>query len=148
MHKCLWLVVCGATVLGAQDAPRAATLKVPSRAPVVADAAMEGDVAAVRAAIAKGADVNVAQGDGMTALHWAAEHADSAMTATLLRAKANVSATTRIAEYTPLHIAARAGAASIARSLLAAGADARALTSSRATALHFAGASGDASIVN
>ena len=39
----------------------------------VADAAMQGDVAAVRASLQQGADVNAAQGDGMTALHWAAE---------------------------------------------------------------------------
>ncbi len=38
----------------------------------VADSAMKGDVAGVRALLARGADVNAAQGDGMTALHWAA----------------------------------------------------------------------------
>jgi ankyrin repeat protein len=43
----------------------------------VADAAMKGDLAAVRALVAKGANVNAPQGDGMTALHWAAERADS-----------------------------------------------------------------------
>ena len=44
----------------------------------VADAAMRGDVEAVRTLIKSGADVNAAQGDGMTALHWAAMdgHAD------------------------------------------------------------------------
>jgi ankyrin repeat protein len=39
----------------------------------VADAAMRGDVEAVRALVKQGADVNASQGDGMTALHWAAE---------------------------------------------------------------------------
>ncbi|MEX2152651.1 MAG: ankyrin repeat domain-containing protein, partial [Gemmatimonadaceae bacterium] len=39
----------------------------------VADAAMKGDIAAVRALIARGANVNAPHGDGMTALHWAAE---------------------------------------------------------------------------
>ena len=42
----------------------------------VADAAMAGDAGTVRALIAGGADVNAAQGDGMTALHWAAFHDD------------------------------------------------------------------------
>ena len=42
-----------------------------SRAPV-ADAAQRGDLAAVRTLLRDGADVNAAQGDGMTALHWSA----------------------------------------------------------------------------
>ena len=75
----------------------------------VADAAMRDDITAVRALIAHGAKVNAAQGDGMTALHWAAEHGDSAMTMVLLRAHANVKAVTRIGAYTPLHIASKAG---------------------------------------
>src|SRR5687768_4067523 len=39
----------------------------------VADAAMRGDRAAVRAALARKADVNAPQADGTTALHWAVE---------------------------------------------------------------------------
>ena len=45
----------------------------------VANAAMQDDTTAVRKLLASGADVNVAQGDGMTALHWAAERGDLAM---------------------------------------------------------------------
>jgi ankyrin repeat protein len=86
----------------------------------IADAAMRGDVATVRALIARRADVNAPQGDGMTALHWAADHGDSAMAAELLRAKANVTSRTRIGAYTPLHIAARTGSAAVVRALLAA----------------------------
>src|SRR5262245_25450178 len=74
----------------------------PARTPAVADAAQRNAAAAVKKLIAQGADVNVPEGDGMTALHWAAEHGDSAMTAALLRAHANVKATTRIGDYTPL----------------------------------------------
>ena len=40
----------------------------------VADAAMRLDAGAVRALLADGADVDAAQGDGMTGLHWAARH--------------------------------------------------------------------------
>ena len=43
----------------------------------VADAAMRGDTAQVRALIKQGADVNASQGDGMTALHWAASRGDA-----------------------------------------------------------------------
>ena len=55
----------------------------------VADAAMHQDAAAVRALLRQGADVNGAQGDGMTALHWAAERGDQELTALLLSAGAN-----------------------------------------------------------
>ena len=114
----------------------------------IADAAMKGDLATVRTLIARGANVNDAQGDGMTALHWAAERGDSAMTVVLIRAKANVGATTRIGDYTPLHIAAKVGKAAIVRALLTAGSDAKARTVSGTTALHFAAAAGDTTSIN
>ena len=75
----------------------------------IADAAMRGDLATVKSLVSAGKDVNAAQGDGMTALHWAAERGDVAMVDVLLKAKASVSATTRSAGYTPLHIAAKGG---------------------------------------
>ena len=110
----------------------------------IADAAMKGDIAAVRALIKQKADVNGAQGDGMTALHWAAERGDSAIAALLIGAKANVVARTRIADYTPLHIAGKTGAAAVVRLLVAAGSDVKAVNNSGATALHFAAAAGSA----
>src|SRR6185436_18765670 len=76
------------------------------------------------------ADVNAPQGDGMTALHWAADHGDSAMAAELLRAKANVASRTRIGAYTALHIAAAAGNPDVVKALLSKGADPNARESS------------------
>ena len=113
----------------------------------IADAAMRGDVATVRSLIARRADVNAAQGDGMTALHWAADRGDSALTAELLRAKADVKPRTRIGAYTPLHIAARTGNRAVVRALLAAGGDVKATTTSGATPLHLAAASGNPDVV-
>ncbi|MFN8572150.1 MAG: ankyrin repeat domain-containing protein [Gemmatimonadaceae bacterium] len=124
----------------------AANVVRPTASPV-ADAAMRGDVASLRSLIAKRADVNAAQGDGMTALHWAADRGDSAMTSELLRAKANVQARTRIGSYTPLHIASRTGNPAVVRALLAAHSDVKATTASGATALHFAAAAGNAEVV-
>jgi ankyrin repeat protein len=109
---------------------------------------MDGNKELLRSLIKQAADVNSSQGDGMTALHWAAEHGDSAMTAVLLEAKANVRAVTRIGDYTPLHIAAKTGNAAVVEALLEAGSDAKALTGTGATALHFAAASGSAAAVS
>ena len=116
-------------------------------APSVADAAMQGDIAKVRALLAQQSDVNVAQGDGMTALHWAADRGDAAMTALLLRSGAKLTGTTKNGGYAPLHVAARAGHGAIVQALLAAGADAKSLTATGATAMHLAAAAGDAASV-
>src|SRR4249920_1145541 len=87
------------------------------------DAAMRGDKAAVSALIKQGVDVGAAQGDGMTALHWAAERGDAELAEMLLFAGANVSAVTRIGLYTPLHLAAKSGSAGVTKALVKAGAD-------------------------
>ncbi|MEO8624888.1 MAG: ankyrin repeat domain-containing protein, partial [bacterium] len=118
----------------------------PITAPV-ADAAMKGDVTLVRKLLAKGERVNTPQGDGMTALHWAADRGDSTMADVLLRAHADVRAVTRIGAYTPLHVASRSGSAAVVVALLAAGSDVHALSEAGATALHFAAASGNAASV-
>src|SRR5215207_11037824 len=95
---------------------------------VVADAAAKGDKAAVRQLLKDGADVNGAQGDGMSALHWAAERGDSELADMLIYAGANIGAVTRIGQYTPLHLAAQSGNVAVAKALLKAGADANAKT--------------------
>ncbi len=131
-------------VLAVPLALAAATMAPPPPPSPVADAAMRGDLATVKALIARGVGVNVAQGDGMTALHWASDRGDAAMTGVLLAAKADVKAVTRIGAYTPLHIAARGGHGDIVSALLKAGSDPNALTASGVTALHFAAGSGTA----
>ncbi len=50
----------------------------------VADAAMQGNREAVRGLLKQGLDVNAAQGDGMTALHWAASRGDAELAQMLL----------------------------------------------------------------
>ena len=115
----------------------------------VADAAMRGDLDGVRSLLADGADVNTAQADGMTALHWAAENGDTDMSMLLIPAGANLEAVTRIGDYTPLHLATRLGSTAVALTLLEAGANPRAVTGTgRVTPLHFAAASGDAEIAS
>ena len=108
----------------------------------VADAAMRGDAAAVRSLLQQHADVNAPQGDGMTALHWAAEQGDAALAAALLKAGASAAAGTRVGRHTPLHIAAKEGRAAVVRLLVDAKADVNAPTSTGAAPLHFAASSG------
>ena len=79
----------------------------------VADAAQQGDRDGVKALLKQAADVNAAQGDGMTALHWAALKNDADLAQMLLYAGANVRAMTRIGSYTPLVLAARNGNAAV-----------------------------------
>jgi ankyrin repeat protein len=113
----------------------------------LADAAMKNDLAAVRALIGKG-DVNAAQGDGMTALHWAARNGNTEMADLLIRAKASQSAVTRIGNLTPLHLAAEGGHGTVVAKLLAAGANPTTITATGITALHYAALAGSAEAVS
>ena len=70
----------------------------------VADAVMKGDQAALRALLEQKADVNAAQADGATALHWAVYRGDAATANVLIRAGANVKAANREGA-TPLSLA-------------------------------------------
>jgi ankyrin repeat protein len=113
----------------------------PPEAPV-ADAAMKGDREAVRALVRQGADVNAPQGDGMTALHWAALNGDVEIADMLVHAGANLEAVTRIGAHRPLHVASRQGNSPVVALLLKAGANAKALTSNGVSALHYAAGAG------
>jgi len=117
-------------------------LNATANAPV-ADAAMAREREAVKALLKSGADVNAAQGDGMTALHWAARNGDAELTQMLLFAGANVKATTRLGGYTPLMMAAEQGHATVIAALLSGGADAKAANSMGTTPLMLAAAAGN-----
>lgn len=77
----------------------------------------------LRAHIQRGVDVNLAQADGMTALHWVVYHDDDDTARALIKAGAKVDATNRYG-VAPLSIACTNGNADVVEMLLTAGADA------------------------
>jgi uncharacterized protein len=113
----------------------------------VVDAARRGDQATVKQLLESGADVNVATGDGMTALHWAAQNGSVDLAKMLLIAGANVRATTRLGGYTPLLMAAINGDAAMIRALADAGANPAGANSNGTTPLMVAAVSGHADAV-
>ena len=108
----------------------------------LADAVMKGNKAAVRSLLQRKADVNAAQSDGTTALHWAVRLDDLDTADLLIRSGANVAAATR-AGATPLQLAAINGNAAMIEKLIKAGADVNApLTRYGDTALMMAARTG------
>ena len=105
----------------------------------IADAAQRGDTNAVRTLVAQRADVNAAQADGATALHWAVYRSDRALVDLLIRAGANVKAANR-AGVTPLWLASVNGDAAVIETLLTAGADPNEALPLGETAAHDCGA--------
>ena len=110
------------------------------------DAVKSGNTTAARALLAKKADVNIAEADGTTALHWAAELDDLQMAEALLRAGAKAQVANRHG-VTPLHLAATNGNAAILEQLLAAGADPNAALPDGETVLMTAARTGSAAAV-
>jgi len=109
----------------------------------VADAAMQGNRELVRTLLKQAVDVNAAQGDGMTALHWAASKDDAEMAQLLLSAGANAHATTRLGGITPLWLAAQNGNGRLIEMLLKSGADANAPALTGVTPVMMAASSGN-----
>ncbi len=109
MCAILGLAAAGATAAPARDLP-------------LVEAARTADAGAVRALVERRADVNSAEIDGTTALHWAAYRGDIETAQLLLEAGAEPEAANRYG-VTPLVLAAGRGNAPIVEALLDAGAD-------------------------
>jgi ankyrin repeat protein len=104
------------------------------------------DVAAVRALIKQHVDVNAPQGDGATALHWAAHVDDLAIADVLIRAGAKATVANENG-FTPLHLACTNRNAAMVERLLSAGADANAASLNGETVLMTCARSGGAQAV-
>ena len=109
------LVLVATLVASAATAARAADVQL-------IQAVKNGDAPAVRALVERGAGVDARQGDGATALHWAAHLNDLEAADLLIRAGADVDATNDLG-VTPLWVATTAGGAAMVAKLLEARAD-------------------------
>lgn len=112
----------------------------------VADAAKRQDWAAVRELLRGGADVNLKQGDGAAALHWAVYWNDSGAVQLLLASGAVADAANDLG-VTPLWLAANNGNAGVVDVLLSGGADPNLALPSGETVLMTASRTGDAEVV-
>ena len=115
-------------------------------APPLVEAVKTGDIAAARALVAKGADVNAAEADGTTALHWAVQRNDVDLVSRLLRAGAQVNVKNSFGS-TPMFEAAVTGNAVLLDRLLAAGGDVESPNADGQTALMVAARTGQAEAV-
>jgi len=97
-----------------------AVLIAPANAGDVADAAMRGNRAEVRRLLQQGSDVNAAQADGSSALHWAVRADDLELVDLLLRAGAKSSAANKVGA-TPMMLACQNGNAAVIARLISAG---------------------------
>ena len=138
-RKCLSAAWCLAVI--APGLAMAAT----SAAPLF-QAVRNNDTQQIRRLLKQHADLNATQGDGATALHWAA-HLDNVAAANLLiRAGAHVNAANDDGA-TPLYLACMNHSAPMVERLLAAGADANAKLLNGETALMTCARTGDAKAV-
>jgi ankyrin repeat protein len=113
----------------------------------LADAVADGRLEAAYGLIHEdGVDVNGAQGDGTTALHWAAYRLDAALVGELLSHGAKADTQNRYGA-SPLSEAVKGGHAEIVAMLLAAGANAQAVNIDGETVLMLAARTGKADVV-
>ncbi len=90
--------------------------------PPLIEAVKRQDTGAVNRLLADGADPNVRQSDGATALHWAVHREDTEIVTSLIEAGADVDAVNRLGA-SALFLAAQGGNATMLRRLLESGAD-------------------------
>jgi ankyrin repeat protein len=141
----LRLVVFALAAASLTFAPRPARAGAAGTATVV-DAVKRQDKAGTRALINQRADVNAADVEGMTALHWAAHWNDLDTVRLLLKAGARAKVANRYG-VTPLHEACTVGNVAMIEALLDAGADANAAYGEGETPLMTASRTGNAAAV-
>jgi ankyrin repeat protein len=120
-------------------------LAVSAHAQSLADRIQSGDRRAALAMIAAGADVNQAQPDGTTPLHWAAYRIDRELVGALLRKGARADAVNRYGA-SPLAEAVKVASAELVEMLLEAGANASVANEDGQTPLMLAARTGSVAV--
>lgn len=123
----------------------AASLAAAGAVPLV-EAVREGNASAMRALLQQRVDVNAAEPDGTTSLHWAARRNDLTAVDLLMRAGARATAVNAFG-ITPLSLAAEYGSRAVVDRLLKAGADANTRVKGGETVLMTAAHAGNADAV-
>lgn len=124
----------------------AISLGAAARETSLVNAAKNGDTQVVRALLQQKVDVNAAEIDGTTALHWAVHRDDLNTADLLLRGGASVKATNRYGVM-PLMLACENGSAAMVERLLKAGADPNSTLPEGQTALMTAARTGNVAAV-
>lgn len=115
--------------------------------PPLVDAAKKGDREAIRSLLKQpGANANITEADGTTALHWAAYHDDLETADLLIRAGAKANLANDLGA-TPLWAACENGSEAMVKRLLAAGANPNAKLLSGETLLMIASRTGNPAVV-
>jgi uncharacterized protein len=146
-HRGRWVLgaaVCRCVVIVAALILAAGTARAAD--PVLVAAIKAGDITRARTLLRQKADVNQAEADGTTALHWAVQRDHLEAVELLLNAGAAASAANRHG-VTPLHLAAINGNAATIERLLKAGADPNGALPEGETALMTAARSGSVAAV-
>jgi ankyrin repeat protein len=110
------------------------------------DALKKQEMETARAVLKETVDVDVAQPDGATALHWAAHWDNIDITQLLIRAGANVNAANDLG-VTPLFLGCRNGNAALVVALLKAGANPNTVLATGETPLMWAAQAGNADVI-
>ncbi len=131
-----------AAVFGILQLSAAGLIGGPADDPTLADAAEQRNGSLVRSLLEGGADIDLPQVDGMTALHWAVYHDDVETATLLVGAGADVAAENRYG-VPPLSTAATNGNAALVTVLLEAGADPNTALRGGETVLMTAARTGD-----
>jgi uncharacterized protein len=141
-----WIVpaVVACAAIASQGVCAELSLQPDSRLP---EAVKRGDLAEVESLLHEHVPVNSAEGDGSTALHWAAYENNLPVARLLLEAHANVNAQTRDESLTPLFMACQNGSAPMIELLLKHGADANGVNTLGTSPLMVAAASGSVDAV-
>ena len=135
-------LIIALTVMLTLGAGALAQSSTTTSAATIIEAVKAGDLETTRRLIAAGINVNMQQGDGATALHWASHRNDLVTASLLIETGADVNVANELGA-TPLWLAAINGSDSMAKQLLEAGANPNASLKMGETPLMTAARSGN-----